>query len=108
MKAQTRALVWFAFLVELYSFFKRLRCDCLSLYPFVDQSRVLPDANLQKLRVDRCRVDELADSAKLGGNVAVVCLQWHGRQHGWTCPQPRMSLETDSHGYVLVFGWMGE
>ena len=58
--ADKSSFAWFAFpLVELYSFFKRLRCvsfDCLSMYPFVDQSRVLPDANLQKLRVDRCKV----------------------------------------------------
>ena len=63
MKAQTRAFVW---LLSLWSTTRCSRCDCLSLYPFVDQSRVLPDANLQKLRVDRCSVDELADSANAG------------------------------------------
>ena len=30
---------------------------------FVDQSRALPDTNLQKLRVDRCKVGWLANNA---------------------------------------------
>ena len=79
---------------------------CLSWYPFVDQSRALPDTNLQKLRVDRCKVGWLADKAKPEETWLWFACIGTGDSTGGRAHSHEMGLETDSHGYELVF-WRG-
>ena len=67
----------------------------------------LPDATLQKLRVDRCKVGWLlADCVEWDTWLWIAC-RGTGDSTGGRAHRPRTSLETGSQGSVLVHGRVG-